>query len=94
MRLIGKPLLDDFAVRHADVRASLAAWASEVGEAQWHSPSDIKARYPTASILSENRVVFNIKGNKYRLETKINYELGVVLVVRVGTHSEYSRWMF
>jgi mRNA-degrading endonuclease HigB of HigAB toxin-antitoxin module len=55
-------------------------------------PADVKARYPTASFLSDNRVIFNIEGNRYRIETKVSYEITVVLVRRVGTHAEYSKW--
>ena len=65
---------------------------SEVEEAEWRGPADIKARYPSASFLSDNRVVFNIKGNKFRIETKVSYDILVVLTTRIGTHSEYSRW--
>jgi len=92
MRLVGRRLLDDFAARHAETRSPLSAWICEAEEAEWNGPADIKARYPSASFLSDNRVVFNIKGNKYRLETKVNYEVKVVLATRIGTHSEYSKW--
>lgn len=92
MRLVGKELLSQFAARHADLREPLNAWIFEVEEAVWNGPSDIKARYPNASLLSDNHVVFNIKGNTYRIETKVNYELQVVLARRIGTHAEYSKW--
>jgi mRNA interferase HigB len=92
MRLVGRKLLDDFAGLHADIRGPLDSWVAEVEEAHWIAPGDIKARFPTASFLSDNRVVFNIKGNKYRIETKVSYEIDVVLVLRIGTHSQYSRW--
>lgn len=92
MRLVGKDLLTEFAVQHAEIRSPLDAWICEIEEADWSGPADIKARYPNASILSENRAVFNIKGNKYRIETKVNFEIKVVLVKQIGTHSEYSRW--
>ena len=92
MRLVGKELLSEFAKRHADIRGALNAWIFEVEEANWAGPADVKARYPTASFLNDNRVIFNIKGNTYRIETKVNYEITVVLVRRVGTHAEYSKW--
>jgi mRNA interferase HigB len=91
MRLLGKPKLGDFARRHADIRSPLEAWICELEAAEWRGPADIKARYPTASFLTENRVIFNIKGNKYRVETKVNYEIDVVLVTWIGTHAEYSK---
>jgi mRNA interferase HigB len=92
MRLVGKELLAQFASGHADIRAPLNAWVFEVEEATWTGPADIKARYPSASFLSENRVIFNIKGNTYRIETKVSYEITVVLVKRIGTHAEYTKW--
>ena len=92
MRLVGRKLVEDFAALHADIRGPLNAWIAEVEEADWRAPADIKARFPTASFLAENRIVFNIKGNKYRIETKASYEINVVLVLRIGTHSEYSKW--
>jgi len=92
MRLVGKELLAEFAKQHADVRGPLNAWILEVEEADWTGPADIKARYPSASFLSHNRVDFNIKGNAYRIETKVNYAVKVVLATRMGTHAEYSKW--
>jgi mRNA interferase HigB len=92
MRLVGKELLAQFAKEHADVRGPLNAWIFEVEEADWPGPADVKARYPSASFLSDNRVIFNIKGNTYRIEAKVSYEITVVLIKRVGTHAEYSKW--
>ncbi len=92
MRLVGKELLAEFADQHADIRPPLDAWIREVEDTDWGGPEDVKARYPSASILSDNRVVFNIKGNKYRIETKISYEIKVVLARQIGTHAEYMKW--
>jgi len=92
MRLVGKELLAQFAKEHADVRGPLNTWILEVEEAIWTGPADVKARYPSASFLSENRVIFNLKGNTYRIETKVSYEIAVVLAKRIGTHAEYSKW--
>jgi mRNA interferase HigB len=92
MRLLGIPRLKKFIADHADVRGAIGAWRLEVEDAEWRSPIDVKARYPTASILSNNRVIFNIKGNNYRIETKVSYDLKIVLILRIGTHSEYTRW--
>ena len=94
MRVLGKKLLEDFKERHADVRSHVDAWICEVEEAQWQSPHDIKAQYATASLLAENRVVFNLKGSSYRLDAKVSYPTQVVLVVRIGTHAEYDKWTF
>jgi mRNA interferase HigB len=92
MRLVGRKLLEDFAALHADIRGPLNAWVAEAQEANWRVPADLKARFPNASFLADNRVVFNLKGNNYRVEVKLSYDINVVLVLRIGTHSEYSKW--
>ena len=94
MKVVGIGLIDEFGHRHADSRAQLAAWLQETIEAEWRTPSDIKARYRSASFLTDNRVVFNIKGNKYRLDVKIAYNLQIVKIIRIGTHADYDRWDF
>ncbi|MEK6572543.1 MAG: type II toxin-antitoxin system HigB family toxin [Bacteroidota bacterium] len=94
MRLVGLILIQEFAKRHADVKPQVESWVSEAQSATWRSPADVKARFPTASFLRDNRVIFNLKGNKYRLDTKISYETQILLVKRVGTHAEYSKWEF
>ena len=92
MQVIGLPTLQDLKNRHADVRTQVDAWLSEVEIAQWDSPQYIKSRYSSASILSDNQVVFNLKGNKYRLLVKIDYKRKIISVQKAGTHAEYSRW--
>lgn len=94
MKLLGKALLEDFARSHADARSQIDAWIAEVEEATWRGPMDIKARFSSASFLADNRVVFNLKGNRYRLDTKVNYKNQIVLVKRIGTHTEYDKWTF
>jgi len=94
MRVLGKKILFEFCKRHSDVDSRISAWISEVEDAEWTCPADIKARYVDASILADNRVVFNIKGNKYRLDVRVAYKTQLVLVKRTGTHAEYSRWKF
>lgn len=68
----------------------MKAWFEEATNASWNQPSDIKERYRSASILKNRRVVFNIKGNDYRLVVAIAYKLQVVYVKFVGTHKEYD----
>jgi mRNA interferase HigB len=92
VQIVGRKVLHDLALRHADVTGAVEAWICEAEEAEWTSPRDVKERYPHASILSGNRVIFNVKGNRYRIEVKISYQTKVVLVKRAGTHAEYSRW--
>jgi mRNA interferase HigB len=81
-------------MNHADLRPQLDAWVFEVKEAMWKTSADVKSRFPTASFLKDNIVVFNLKGNKYRLDIKIDYGNQVLLVRRIGTHAEYSKWEF
>lgn len=92
MKVIGLEILDEFASQHGDIRGQIAAWVAEAQEATWQTPAEIRARYATASFLSNDRVIFNIKGNRYRLEVKVSYKNQVVLVKRIGTHAEYSKW--
>ena len=91
MRIIAKRSLREFWERHRDAEQALRAWHSEVNRGDWQSPCDIKVRYRTASIVGDGRVVFNIKGNRYRLVVRINYPYRVVYVRFVGTHAEYDR---
>ena len=76
---------------HQDAKGALEAWYYEAKNAQWASPADVKAQYGSASILKDNRVVFNIAGNKYRLVVRINYDSKTVFVRFIGTHREYDK---
>ena len=91
MRVIAKKTLREFWIRHPDCEQQLKSWYQEAGAADWKSPRDIKKEYPTASILADNRIVFNIKGNHYRLVVKINYGYRMVWVRFVGTHAQYDK---
>ena len=92
MKIIGSKIISTFSRRHADARSSIQAWYHEVKEANWKTPLELKERYPHASILPDNRIIFNIKGNKYRIDTKVSYKHLSVRVIRIGTHSGYSKW--
>lgn len=94
MKVIGRQNLNEFMRAHADVAPVLSAWFAEVESASWTTPVDLKLRFPAASLVSKNRYIFNIKGNKYRLDTKINFTAQVVLIIRLGTHGEYDQWKF
>jgi mRNA interferase HigB len=76
--------------RYSPARISLEAWIYLVRFSYWKSPSELHARLRTASIISSRRVVFNIKGNQYRLVVDINYKHKVVFIVWFGTHEEYD----
>lgn len=92
MKVVGTHILEDFKRKHADVRSQVDAWLAEVKEAEWKTPNDIKARYQSASFLADRKVIFNLKGPKYRLAVQISYKNGVVYIERAGTHEEYMRW--
>ncbi len=90
MRIVALKTLREFWARHPDAEQSLRAWHEEVNRAQWRTPADIKAHFGNATILKGRRVVFNIKGNDYRLLTALAYHTGLVFVKFVGTHAEYD----
>ena len=90
MRVIARRTLRVFYERHTASKASLDAWFHEVSEAKWNGPQDIKRRYPSADMLPGNRVIFNIKGNRYRVIVKIHYNRAIVFIRFVGTHAEYD----
>lgn len=92
MKLIGRSVLCDFKSQYAEARSQINSWEAEVMAAQWDTPTDIKQRYASASFLKENHVVFNIKGNKYRLLTKVDYANKIILVKKAGSHKEYMKW--
>ncbi len=84
--------LHAFSCRHADVDQQVKAWVAEARQARWRKPVDIKQRYPHASFLEGDRVVFNLKGNQYRLLVRVGYESQIVRVQKIGTHAEYDKW--
>ncbi len=94
MQLLGKQLLENFKKKHPKARKSLDAWQIEVEKAKWETPQEIKNRYATASFLENNRVIFNIKSNDYRLVVKIRYRNGIVQIEWIGTHEEYDKKKF
>jgi mRNA interferase HigB len=81
------------AAGHADqkaVKAQTEVWYRIAKKAAWSNPADVKAAFRTASILKENRAVFNLCGNNYRLVVKINYVKGIVYIRFVGSHKQYD----
>ena len=91
MRIIAKRTLREFWEHYPDAEGPLLAWYRAVGGEAWEAPVDLKTRFPSASIVEGNRVVFNIKGNSYRLVARVNYPKRIVYIRFVGTHSEYDR---
>lgn len=91
MRIISRRTLREFWEKHPDTAVPLQTWFRDVEQAAWNSPEDIKGVYRNASFLANNRVIFNIKGNRYRLVVVVVYQHGVVYIRFVGTHEEYDR---
>lgn len=90
MNIVAVKFLRAFWARHPDAEQGLKSWVDEVRQASWMQPADIKARYRSASILKNRRVVFNIKGNDYRLVVSVAYHYQAVYVKFIGTHKEYD----
>jgi mRNA interferase HigB len=90
MRIIAVSFLRSFWLKHPDAEQPLLAWVDEVRKAAWSRPDQIKQKYRNASILKDRRVVFNIKGNDYRLVVSVAYHYQAVYVKFIGTHSEYD----
>jgi mRNA interferase HigB len=91
VRIVALKTLKSFWEEHPDAESPLRAWYTEARRADWRNPQDIKAAYRTASILRNNRVVFNVKGNTYRLVVAVKYEFQVVYIRFIGTHAEYDK---
>ena len=90
-RIIAKRTLREFWEKHSDAEQYLKTWFETAKTSNWKSPNDIKNVYANASILIDNRVVFNIKGNSYRLIVKFNYERQWAFIRFIGTHAEYDK---
>jgi mRNA interferase HigB len=93
MRVIAKSTLVKFWSRSecADAKGALQSWYDEAIKANWTTPQVIKEHYRSASICGNNRVVFNIAGNKYRLVVEMQYQAGIAWVKFVGTHAQYDK---
>ena len=81
----------DFWTAHSDSEQQLKTWFKETSNAEWKNPNEVKKDYPSASILTDNRIVFNIKGNNYRLIVRINYPYQMMWIRFIGTHSDYDK---
>ena len=94
MIIIGSDKIQAFVLRQAQARKPLQNWLQEARAATWKTPQDIKNRYRSADFLAGNRVIFNIKGNSFRLVVRVRYEGSTVLVEWVGTHADYDKQRF
>lgn len=90
-RIIAKSTLREFWEKHSDSEQYLKTWFDTAKCANWYSPNDVKSTYVSASILKNSRIVFNIKGNSYRLIVKFNYEKQWAFIRFIGTHIEYNK---
>lgn len=91
MRIIALGTLREFWKSRRDAEVPLRSWYAVASCAYWRSPADIKEAYRTASFIANNRVVFNIKGNNYRLVAAVHYNRGMMYIRFIGTHREYDR---
>ena len=91
MRIIGLKKLHDFCLGHGDCRSWINNWLCDARNADWASPHDVLGRYPTASVIGNGTIIFNVRGNIYRLETQIAYRTQTILILWVGTHAEYTK---
>ena len=91
MRIIARSTLRDFWEKHPDAETPLKAWFGEVKKVEWKSFNQLKQQFGNASIVGNDRVVFNIKGNYYRLIAAVDYEKQILWIRFVGTHKAYDK---
>jgi mRNA interferase HigB len=90
MRIIARRTLREFWEKHPDAEQPLRTWYTNVRQAEWRTSSDVKRTYRSASFVGNDRVVFNIKGNRYRLVVVVVYRHSAVYIRFIGTHQEYD----
>lgn len=90
-RIFSKSTLREYWEKHPDTEQYLKTWYDTAMNADWKTLNDVKQAYANASILKDSRIVFNIKGNSYRLVAKINFEKKWIFIRFVGTHEEYDK---
>ncbi|MCZ4409895.1 type II toxin-antitoxin system HigB family toxin [Cryomorphaceae bacterium 1068] len=91
MKIFSRGTLRDFWEKHGDCELQLKAWYRETEKSNWASINELKSNYPSASILNDNRIVFNIKGNDYRMIVKFNFEYKLAWIRFIGTHADYDK---
>jgi mRNA interferase HigB len=91
VRIIAKRTLREFWQKHADCEQQLKAWYRETEKSVWKNINELKADYPSASILRDNRIVYNINGYRYQLIVKLNFDYQICWIRFVGTHAEYDK---
>ncbi len=91
MRIVNVKEIYNYGKKHADAKKSLDAWHNEVKHAEWKKPDDILAQFRRASIVGDNRAVFRIRGNRFRIVVVVIYTASIVQIKFVGTHAEYDK---
>lgn len=91
MRIIAKRTLKEFWNIHPDAEHPLLEWFDEASDTDWNTPNEVKATFGNASILTSTRVIFNIKGNDYRLITHIDFTYKMIFIILIGKHADYDR---
>ena len=91
MKIVSIKILKEFWTNYPDSEQHLKAWVDEVKQAKWQQPADIKSKYRSASVLKNRRIVFNIKGNDYRLIVSVAYRFSAVYIKFIGTHKQYDK---
>lgn len=91
MRIFDRSAIEQQGRRHATAREALRAWYEDALQAEWNSPEDVKQRFPRASVIANDRIVFNIAGNAYRLIVSFNHKFRAGYIEFFGTHAAYDR---
>ncbi len=91
MRVIAKKTLKEYFEKNAESKQALLIWYKEVSSGKWKNHNEMKETFSSLSIIPNERIVFNIKGNKYRLVAKVNYDYQIIWIRFVGTHAEYDK---
>ena len=91
MRILSRSNLIRFWKKFPNTEQPLKAWLNELKKSKWKTPNALKEQYKSALIISDKRVIFNLKGNDYRLVTDIEFRIGIVFIIWIGTHKEYDK---
>ena len=91
MRIISRKALRDFWEQYPDAEPTLREWLRAVQPISWRTPQDIAEQFPRARFVGSNRVIFNVRRNRYRLVVAVNYGYGIVYIRFIGTHAQYDR---
>ena len=91
MRIIKRAPLDQFARKHPKAKTALETWIAVTKEAKWKDFTEVRQHFGTADIVEDNRIIFNIGGNKYRLVVHANFRTQTLFVKFIGTHTEYDK---